>query len=88
MELSQEAAYTKGELEAYDQYWDAMSTDKTRTVDAWNEGKAEGIAEGKAEGIVDAAYKAIRAGLMTIEIAKGVFGLTPEQEALLNKRLS
>jgi hypothetical protein len=68
-----------------------MSTDKTRTVDAWNEGKAEGIAEGIAEGemkgIVDAAHKAIRAGLMTIEIAKDVFGLTPEQEALLNERL-
>jgi hypothetical protein len=88
MELSQESAFTRGELEAYDQYWDAMSTDKTRTVDAWAGGKAEGLSEGKTEGLVDAAYKAIMAGVLTIEAAKDVFGLTGEQEALLRTRLT
>ena len=92
MELSQESAFTRGELEAYDQYWDAMSTDKTRTVDAWAGGKAEGLVEGeqkgKAEGLVDAAYKAIMAGVLTIEKAKEVFSLTQEQEGLLRTKLS
>jgi predicted transposase/invertase (TIGR01784 family) len=100
MELSQESAYTKGELEAYDQYWDAVSTDKTRTVDAWAEGlaegqkkgKAEGLAEGeqkgKEEGLIDAAHKAIVAGVLTIEGAKEIFGLTAEQEALLRTKLT
>ena len=104
VELSQESAYTKGELEAYDQYWDAMSTEKTRTVDAWvgglaegeRRGKTEGLAEGfakgeqkgKEEGLVDAAHKAIVAGVLAIEKAREVFGLTAEQEELLRKRLA
>jgi predicted transposase/invertase (TIGR01784 family) len=96
VELSQESAYTKGELEAYDQYWDAVSTEKTRTVDAWTEGKEEGLAEGfakgeqkgKEEGLVDAAHKAIKAGMLKIERAGEVFGLTAEQEEFLRRKLT
>ncbi len=49
MELAQEAAYTRGELDAYESYWDAVRTDKTRTVDAETQGMARGIAQGRAE---------------------------------------
>lgn len=45
IELTQESSYTRGELEAYDQYWDAVSTEKTIKVDAEAKGKAEGKAE-------------------------------------------
>ena len=53
IELTQEASYTRGELEAYDQYWDAVSTEKTIKVDARAEGKAEGITEGITKGIAE-----------------------------------
>ena len=53
IELTQEASYTRGELEAYDQYWDAVSTEKTIKIDAEAKGKAEGMVEGKAEGMVE-----------------------------------
>ncbi len=57
--LTREAAFTPGELEAYDRYWDAVRTERTllegKTAEAKAEGKAEGIelgrAEGRAEGI-------------------------------------
>ena len=53
IELTQEASYTRGELEAYDQYWDAVSTEKTVKVDAHAEGKAEGKAEVAREMLLD-----------------------------------
>jgi predicted transposase/invertase (TIGR01784 family) len=43
IELTQESSYTRGELEAYDQYWDAVSTEKTIKVDARAEGEQIGI---------------------------------------------
>ncbi|MEI8295891.1 MAG: Rpn family recombination-promoting nuclease/putative transposase, partial [Alphaproteobacteria bacterium] len=36
LEIAQESSYTLGELEAYDQYWDACSIEKTFIVDAEN----------------------------------------------------
>ncbi len=51
IELTQESAYTRGELEAYDQYWDAVSTEKTIKVDARAEGEQIGIVKGEQIGI-------------------------------------
>jgi hypothetical protein len=50
IELSQESAYTKGELEAYDRYLDAVRVERTFIVDALAKGRAEGLEEGRAEG--------------------------------------
>lgn len=73
IELVQEASYTRGELEAYDQYWDEVSIRKTREVDAKAamaklmaeaekkvlEASAKGIAEGIAKGIAEGKAKGI-----------------------------
>jgi predicted transposase/invertase (TIGR01784 family) len=51
LELSQESAYSKAELEAYDKYWDAVSTQKTYFVDGFEQGIEKGIEKGLAEGM-------------------------------------
>lgn len=50
LELVQESAFTKGELQAYESYWDAVSVEKTLKTASYLEGQAKGKAEGKAEG--------------------------------------
>ena len=50
--LAEESAYTPGELNLYESYWDQVSRDKT-LYGRYDEGKAEGRAEGKAEGRVE-----------------------------------
>jgi predicted transposase/invertase (TIGR01784 family) len=47
IKLSEEAAYSKAELEAYNAYWDTVSTEKTLFSGRFQEGKAEGKAEEK-----------------------------------------
>ena len=39
LDLAEEAAYTPGELAAYDQYWDAISIEKSLVADARQEGE-------------------------------------------------
>jgi flagellar biosynthesis/type III secretory pathway protein FliH len=51
--LAEQAAYSIGELQAYDDYWDQVSREKTLLSAKYREGKAEGLAEGKAEGIAE-----------------------------------
>jgi len=40
--LAQEAGYTSAELQAYESYWDAVSTEKTLLIGRYEEGKVEG----------------------------------------------
>lgn len=54
LELSGEAGFSLGELEAYDRYWDAISSERTLISGKYAEGRAEGRAEGKAEGKAEA----------------------------------
>jgi predicted transposase/invertase (TIGR01784 family) len=42
IQLSEQAGYTKAELESYDSYWDAVSTEKTLLSEKFKEGKIEG----------------------------------------------
>ena len=42
LELAEESAYTKGELNLYESYWDQVSREKTLIMDKFAEGKAEG----------------------------------------------
>lgn len=68
--LSEEAAYTPGELNSYQSYWDSVRIEKTLMLGRFEEGKAEGLAEGevkgKIEGIAEGEHK------KAIEIAKGL----------------
>ena len=54
MELAQESAYTPEELEAYDEYLDALRVEGTIRQDSLQEGREEGeqigIAKGREEG--------------------------------------
>lgn len=47
--LAEEAGFTQGELAAYEQYWDAVSIEKTLTSGFYEEGVSEGIEKGKIE---------------------------------------
>ncbi len=51
VDLTEEAAYSESELEAYNKYWDTVSLEKTLVDDARAEGREEGRAEGREEGI-------------------------------------
>jgi predicted transposase/invertase (TIGR01784 family) len=70
VELSEEAAYTPGELAAYEKYWDAVSVEKTRMSDAKAEGIAIGEAKGKAEGRVEGRVEGIDSTLCALEMLK------------------
>lgn len=50
--LTEEAAYSPAELEAYESYWDAVSREKTLMAGCYNEGLSEGVAKGVAQGVV------------------------------------
>jgi predicted transposase/invertase (TIGR01784 family) len=50
MALATEASFTPAELEAYDKYWDVVSSERTLLGGAEAEGRARGQAEGRAEG--------------------------------------
>lgn len=41
IELAEESAYTKGELEVYEGYWDSVRREKTISIDKYTEGKTE-----------------------------------------------
>ena len=50
VDLCEEGAFTEGELEAYDKYWDIVRTEKSVKESALRKGRAEGEAKGRAEG--------------------------------------
>lgn len=63
LDIIEESAYTEGEMYAYDEYWDAVRTEKTLSSGKWAEGKAEGLAEGKAEGLAEGMEKGEAIGI-------------------------
>lgn len=58
IDLSEEAAYSPAELEAYEEYWKAVSSEKTMREEDVMKGKTEGKAEGKVEGRVEGRNEA------------------------------
>lgn len=90
--LSEQAAYSERELQAYESYWDAVSTEKSLMSGRYAEGKAEGRAEGEKIGEVrgnlqariDIAEKLLQQGLAIEDIAK-ITGLDKKQIAALQK---
>ncbi|MFT3741574.1 MAG: Rpn family recombination-promoting nuclease/putative transposase [Gammaproteobacteria bacterium] len=65
LDLAEEAAYTPGELESYNRYWDAISTEKTLQYGFREEGREEGRREVKHAMV----YKLLNKGLSLEEIA-------------------
>lgn len=82
--LTEEAAYTPGELEAYARNWDAIRTERMLMNDKFSEGEAKGKAEGKAEKSYEIARKLVLRGT-PLEEAAEITALTPEQIARLIK---
>ena len=66
--LAEESAYTPGELNLYESYWDQVRREKTLIMDKYAEGKAEGKAEGRAEG--KAEGKDMRSAEIAINMLK------------------
>jgi hypothetical protein len=50
LDICEESCFTDKELDIYEHYWDAISTEKAALSTSHEEGKAEGEAIGKAEG--------------------------------------
>lgn len=98
VELTQESSYTPLELEAYDQYLDALRTVKTIEVDSFiagraegeakgrAEGEAKGRAEGKAERDIEIAVNLLRQNL-SFDVISSATGLSHSELTELKKRL-
>jgi predicted transposase/invertase (TIGR01784 family) len=82
IEFLKESNYTKTELEAYDRYWDSISSEKTLIFGAFDEGKLEGKLEGQLEGKLEATTEIAKtlknAGIELSVIAKYT-GLSEEE---------
>ncbi len=67
VQLTREAAYNLGELNAYDAYWDAVSREKT-LLSGWHtkglqEGERKGIQKGREEGLQQGLQQGLEQGL-------------------------
>lgn len=86
--LAEEAGYSAAELESYDRYWDAVSTERTLKAGAYGEGleKGEeiglekGLEQGKAvgleEGIQKIALQLIKDATFSMERISEITGLS------------
>ena len=68
IELAEQSAYSPGELEVYDSYWDSVRREKTLMLDKFDEGKAVGEAIGEARG--EARGEAKKARTMAVAMLK------------------
>ncbi len=75
IQLSEEAGYSPGELDAYDRYWDAVSTEKTLIRGKFEEGRQEGLGEGELNTQRAIARKLLAKG-MTLEEIAAITGLS------------
>ena len=55
--LIEESAYNPGELEAYETYWNAVSTEKTLLTGRYQEGLAAGEKKGLKKGLLEGERK-------------------------------
>lgn len=85
MGISKESAYSKEELLSYEEYWRAVSSERTLIEDALTKGKKIGLAEGEEigleKGITQIALNMLRQGYPYHEITK----LTGLSEDMLKK---
>lgn len=67
IECLQESAFTKGELETYDKYWDSISTERTLVADAEKIGLEKGMEKGMEKGELIGVEKGVQ---LTMQIIK------------------
>lgn len=60
--IVRESAFTRGQLEAYDRFWDAIRVENALVNEGIRRGKTEGRAEGRAEGIKEGREEGIKEG--------------------------
>lgn len=75
--LSEESAYTVGELNSYEAYWDAIRTEKTLMLGKFDEGLVKGKAEGIAEGKIEMA-RAMLLQQIPLSVISSVSGFSEE----------
>ena len=68
IQLTEEAAYTEGELYYYEGYWDQVRREKTLMIDKYIEGEAKGRVKGKAEGRAEGLAEGEARGIEKIAI--------------------
>lgn len=82
IELTKESSYSKAQLEAYDKFWDSVSSERSLIADAEEKGKLEGIIvgqiKGKIEGKIEIATKMKNKGLSAAAISEFT-GLSEEE---------
>ena len=90
LHLAELSAYSEGELNAYETYWDNVSREKTLMSGKFNEGKKEGLQEGLEKGIeqgieqgreeaaIEIALNSLKAGV-SIPVISQITGLSVEE---------
>lgn len=90
LHLAELSAYSPGELNAYETYWDNVSREKTLMSGKFNEGKKEGLKEGLEQGIeqgieqgkekaaIEIAKNSLKAGV-SIPVISQITGLSIEE---------
>jgi len=81
--LTEESAYTPGELTLYESYWDQVSREKTLIMGKYAEGKAEGKAEGEELATQRIAQKQLERGASLEQIMEDT-GLSREKIEEIN----
>jgi predicted transposase/invertase (TIGR01784 family) len=84
--LAEESAYTPGELNLYESYWDQVSREKTLVMDGIEKGIAQGIKQGIEQGIEKIAINMLKANKSLDEISLFT-GLSEEAIATLKNAL-
>jgi predicted transposase/invertase (TIGR01784 family) len=87
LEIAKESRYTKEELLAYDEFWDALRTEKTLIIDAESRGEERGIQIGEERGIqkgeyqnkIETAKRLKKKGVFSNEDIADITGLTLEE---------
>ena len=76
--LSEESAYSPGELNAYEDYWGAVRTEKTLMLGKFDEGLEKGLEKGKIEGKIEMAKSLILQGV-DMDIVAAASGLSRDE---------
>ena len=78
VELTQESSYTPEELEAYDEYLDAIRVEQTVREDSYGEGEQIGITKGREEEKRNMARMMLQEGMKIQKISK-ITGFSVEE---------
>jgi predicted transposase/invertase (TIGR01784 family) len=70
IELAQESAYNESELTAYEDYWNTVSTEKSRMSGKFLEGKKKGLLEGEKMALLQIARQMEEEGISPTLISK------------------